>query len=232
MEGAVLEISWADRVAIAWFLAAWIGYGLAIEQSRLGRRSLNARMDSFRKVWMRRMLERELRIVDTTIMATLQNGTAFFASTALIALGGALSFLRAPEETLRLVGDLPYAAPMSRALWEVKIIGLAIILAYAFFKFAWSYRLMNYAAILLGATPNVFDAADAEALRMADRVAAMNTIAGAHFNRGQRAFFFALGYMGWFMGPLILLVTTAAVLAVMAVRQFQSDALHALEEKG
>jgi uncharacterized membrane protein len=226
------EITGANLVSIGWFLGAWIGYGVVIEHSRLGRRSLNARMDAFRKVWMRRMLERELRIVDTTIMATLQNGTAFFASTALIALGGALSFLRAPEETLRLVADLPFAAPTSRGLWEAKVVGLAIILAYAFFKFAWSYRLMNYAAILLGATPNVFDADDGEALRMADRAAAMNTVAGGHFNRGQRALFFALGYMGWFMGPLVFMLTTASVLAVMAARQLRSDALRALEVHG
>ena len=31
------------------------------------------------------------------------------------------------------------------------MIGLAVIFVYAFFKFAWSYRLFNYAAILLGA---------------------------------------------------------------------------------
>ena len=28
--------------------------------------------------------------------------------------------------------------------------------------------------------------------------------AGRHFNRGQRAFFFALGYLGWFVSPWVL----------------------------
>ena len=37
------------------------------------------------------------------------------------------------------------------------MVGLSVIFAYAFFKFAWSYRLMNYAAILIGATPNIYD---------------------------------------------------------------------------
>jgi uncharacterized membrane protein len=49
------------------------------------------------------------------------------------------------------------------------------------------------------------------------------TDAGRHFNRGQRAFFFALGYLGWFIGPLPLIVTTAAVLIVMWRRQFASE---------
>jgi hypothetical protein len=34
------------------------------------------------------MLDREARMVDMQIMASLQNGTAFFASTSLIAIGG------------------------------------------------------------------------------------------------------------------------------------------------
>ena len=46
------------------------------------------RMNGYREIWMRRMLARELRMVDMQIMAALQNGTAFFASTSLIAIGG------------------------------------------------------------------------------------------------------------------------------------------------
>jgi len=220
-----------DLMALAWFLLAWVGYGIAVERTPLASRSLNARMDLVRGLWMRRMVERELRIVDTTIMASLQNGTAFFASTSLIALGGTLSFLRSPDETLGFFAGLPFAVETTRAAWELKVIGLAVIFAYAFFKFAWSYRLMNYAAILIGAPPHVYDPDEPDAAFMARRAAAMNTVAGAHFNRGQRAFFFALGYMGWFVGPLAFATATAAVLVVMATRQFGSEALRAVKDE-
>src|SRR5689334_4925373 len=220
----------SDYAALAFFLACWIGYGLLVEHSPLAPRTLNARMDAFRLVWMRRMVERELRIVDTTIMASLQNGTAFFASTSLIALGGSLSFLRSPDDTLALFSTLPFAVETTRAAYELKVIGLSVIFAYAFFKFAWSYRLMNYAAILIGATPNVYDPDSPEAAAMAGRAARMNTVAGGHFNRGQRAFFFALGYLGWFIGPLAFAVSTGAILVVMSTRQLGSKALEALEE--
>ena len=46
------------------------------------------------------------------------------------------------------------------------------------------------------------------------RTAEMTIVAGRHFTRGQRAFFFALGYLGWFVGPWVLIVATAAVLIV------------------
>ena len=52
--------------------------------------------------------------------------------------------------------------------------------------------------------------------------------AGRHFNRGQRAFFFAIGYLGWFAGPVVLMVTTVAVVVAMWRRQFASDALRAV----
>ena len=108
-------------------------------------------------------------------------------------------------------------------------IGLVVIFGYAFFKFSWSYRLFNYAAILIGATLP-FDAPDAaQRTQTADMASAMNIVAGRHFNRGQRAFFFALAYLGWFIGPLMFCAMTSAVFLVMWFRQFKSDALRAVQ---
>ena len=54
--------------------------------------------------------------------------------------------------------------------------------------------------------------------------------AGQHFNRGQRSFFFALGYLGWFVSPWVLFVTTAMVVIVTWRRQFASNAWKAMEK--
>jgi uncharacterized membrane protein len=48
------------------------------------------------------------------------------------------------------------------------------------------------------------------------------------FNRGQRSFFFALGYLGWFVSPWVLFVTTAMVVIVTWPRQFASNAWKAM----
>jgi uncharacterized membrane protein len=230
--GARVEVfSLADYIALGFFLAAWIGYKILVEHSRWADQSLNVMMNNYRHVWMARMLERELRIIDTTIMATLQNGTAFFASTSLIVIGGALALLRSTDEVLNLVADLPLGIETTRFAWELKVIGLVAIFGYAFFKFSWSYRLFNYAAILIGATPMVEKghAPDAQARAAAARAGQMAVVAGRHFNRGQRAFFFALAYLGWFLSPYLFFLTTAAVLFVMARRQFASEARAALD---
>jgi uncharacterized membrane protein len=231
MTNAFMGFSGSDLAAAGWFLIAWAGYSFMVERTALHRHSLNSRMDAYRHEWMMRMIERENRIVDTTIMASLQNGTAFFASTSLIALGGALSLLRSPDEVLEVFAALPFAVEASRTAWELKVIGLAVIFAYAFFKFAWAYRIMNYAAILIGAAPITRDISDPGAISAATRAAAMNTVAGRHFNRGQRAFFFALGYLGWFIGPAALALSTLAILVVMSRRQFASDSLSTLDGK-
>jgi len=212
-----------DLAALAWFVGAWIAYALAIERSRYSEKGLNRLMDRYREVWMRRMLERDMRMVDMQIMAALQNGTAFFASTSLIAVGGTLALLRSTDEILHLMANLPLGLQTTRALWEIKVIGLAVIFVYAFFKFAWSYRLFNYVAILFGATPHAAQQDTPEANEHVVRTARLFTSAGRHFNRGQRAFFFALAYLGWFISPWVLIVTTAAAVLVMWRRQFASD---------
>ncbi len=111
------------------------------------------------------------------------------------------------------------------------MIGLAVIFVYAFFKFAWSYRLFNYAAILMGAVPLQRDEATPEAAAAVRRVAALHVVAGKHFNRGQRAFFFALAYLGWFISAYVFMAATAAVLYVIWRRQFASDAIAALDDR-
>jgi uncharacterized membrane protein len=213
-----------DALALAYFLVAWLGYHLYLEKSRRMGQSLHAVMDGKRQDWMKAMVARDNRILDAQIMASLQNGTAFFASTSLIALGGAVTLLRAPDELVQAFGEVSRSGAVTRTLWELKVIGLAVIFTYAFFKFAWSYRLFNYCAILLGCVPPT---QDEEAQKAAGQAGRMNVVAGRHFNRGQRAFFFALAYLGWFIGPVPLFVATSFVLMVMWRRHFASDASEA-----
>ncbi len=218
-----------DLAAFIWFLGAWIAYSLVIEKTAKGRTSLNALMNLYRDEWMEEMLARDVRIVDSQVTAALQNGTAFFASTSLIAVGGAVTLLRSTEQAVSLVASLPFGIAPSSELWQLKIVGVAVIFVYAFFKFAWSYRLFNYFAIMVGAAPPPAEKDTAVAQAFAHRAARLCADAGRHFNRGQRAFFFALGYLGWFLGPLPLAITTTGVVIVMWRRQFASDARQAFD---
>jgi uncharacterized membrane protein len=219
-----------DIIAVGFFILEWAVYAVTLEHTAYGRDSLSARMNVYRGIWVQRLLDREARMVDMQIMTSLQNGTAFFASTSLLAIGGALALLRATNEALAVLGALPVDLSPSPALWEIKCVGLILIFVYAFFKFAWSYRLFNYVAILLGAMPPAVQRDTPEAQAHVIRTTKLFEAAGRHFNRGQRAFFFALGYLGWFVSPWVLFVTTGAVVIVTWRRQFASNAWQAMAD--
>jgi uncharacterized membrane protein len=223
-------LSLPDILAITWFIGAWIAYSIVIEKTVKGRSGLNALMNHYRDDWMEQLLAREMRMVDAQVTAALQNGTAFFASTSLIAIGGTLTLLHSTDLILKVIAALPFSVATSPEMWELKIMGLATIFVYAFFKFAWSYRLFNYFAIMVGAAPPPKKKNTAAARTFAHRAARLCADAGRHFNRGQRAFFFALGYLGWFLGPLELALTTTGVLIVMWRRQFASEARKAFSQ--
>lgn len=222
-------LSLPDLLALAWFLGAWIIYSIVIEKSAKGRTSLNSLMHSYRDDWMERLIARELRMVDAQVTAALQNGTAFFASTSLLAIGGALTLMRATDDIMPVMSLINFGSVPSRQLWEFKMLGLIVIFVYAFFKFAWSYRLFNYFAIMVGAAPPAAAKDTSGAKAFAHRAARLCEDAGRQFNRGQRAFFFALGYLGWLLGPIPLALTTTGVVIVMWRRQFASESRKAFE---
>ena len=82
---------------------------------------------------------------------------------------------------------------------------------------------------MLGAAPPAAEKDTAQAKAFAHRAANICADAGQHFNRGQRAFFFALGYLGWFLGAVPLMATTLAIVIVMWRRQFSSVSRRAFE---
>jgi uncharacterized membrane protein len=209
------------------FVAMVAAYSFVVDHSPLAARTLSAKMTAHRVAWFQRAAAREVRIMDSQILAGLQNGVAFFGSTSLLGVGAAFTLLTRLDDLIALMADLPVAEP-SRQVTEIIVVGLLAIYAYAVFKFGWAYRLLNYCAMLLGAVP---ERSEPEAARAAARKAAkMNAAAGKQFNRGLRALFLSLGYLGWIGGPVVQLGITALIIAILTYRQFFSPALHALDD--
>ncbi|WP_157019031.1 DUF599 domain-containing protein [Mesorhizobium xinjiangense] len=221
----------ADLAALLLFIGVWIVFSHMTRGRVISRPSLTLLMNRERENWIRTMARRELRMIDTGIMMGLQQGTAFFASSALIALGGSFALLQSSDTVLNLLADVPFAARPSRTAFEIKVIGMFIVLAYTFFKFGWAYRLFNYCSILIGAVPMIKDLPpeDEDKLeRAVERAVRLNVIAGRHFNSGLRGMFFTIAYLGWFAGPWVFMVTTLFILGVLVRRQFFSEARRTL----
>jgi len=214
----------ANLVALIVYILFWLTFELVTDYSPLHAKSMTGLMAEKRRQWMLEMVNRDLRMVDTQIIAGLQQGSAFFASTSIFAIGGCFALLGSTDTVLQIYRDLPMASEFSRALWEVKVLGLALLFAYTFFKFGWSYRIFNYCSILVGAVPSNQDGDRRQMEKSALMAANMNIIGGRHFTAGLRGIFFALAYMGWFIGPKTLLISSFFVLLILIRRQYFSHA--------
>ncbi|MCC6736383.1 MAG: DUF599 family protein [Bauldia sp.] len=212
----------ADLVGVIGFCLAWAGYSLLIDRGPLSKRTLSSAMDRQRLRWVRLVQARENRISDTNILGGLQQGAAFFASASTLVIGGCLAVLGSRDTVVTVIEDITPVSTGSSELFEMKIVGLLIIFVYAFFKFTWSYRLYNYASILVGALPPPRDAGLPATELAIDRCVVFLRLGGRNFNRGQRAFLFAIAFLGWLGGPLVLLGGSVFVLAVFLHRQFLS----------
>ena len=223
------DLSWLDYLAVAAFVAAWVGYSWYVDRSPASRRSITAVMRTYRLAWAREMGRREARIVDTQVVGNFLTGIGFFASTTILVIGGLFALLGAADQALEALDDLPLMQTHTAALWEAKVLLLMAVFVYAFFKFAWAFRLSSYASILIGAMP-VPDT-DAEVLeRHAQRIARMVQLVAHHQNHGFRAYFFAVALITWFIHPALLAVSSGVVVAVLQRREFRSRALRALAD--
>lgn len=224
-------MTFIDFFALALFLVLWIVFSWLTGGAKiLNRPSLTQAMAERRREWIHNSLTRDLKMIDTQILAGLQNGTAFFASTSIFAIGGCFALLGATEQVDTVFRDLPFITYSGRSGFEFKVIGLTAIFGYAFFKFGWSYRLFNYCTILFGTLPMTENAKKnpPETQRIAERVIRMNIIAAKQFNAGLRAIFLSIGYLGWFVSPYVFMGTSIIIFFVLVRRQFFSDARLAL----
>lgn len=227
--GVLAQFTAADLAALAWFLACWVGYTLFADHARapLGLMGAVAR---HRIAWMERMLERENRIVDTTLVGTMSNSVSFFAQTSIFILGGLIAILGAQERAREVISDLPFAVATGSALWDAKIALLIVIFVFAFFKFTWSLRQFNYLLVLIGAAPLSHKIGNVDGAPIARRAARMGDLAVNHFNVGVRAYYFGLAALAWFVNPWLFAAASAWVVLVLWRREFRSNTLAALKD--
>lgn len=224
----MLSLTLVDYIAIGWFFIAWFGYTAMVDYSPLRRRSVSAAMNGYRRRWISEMLQRDIRLVDTQILGNLMTGIGFFASTTILLIGGLFALLGASERAISALADLPIAIRTTQPVWEMKVLMLVLIFVYAFFKFAWAFRLSNYCAILIGAAPSKTEAPAASQVYV-ERLARVANQMGHHFNRGLRSYFFALATLGWFVHPALFILTSTWVLLVLYRRDFRSREFHLLQ---
>jgi len=216
-----------DLAAAILLVGCWLWIGWTTEHPPVHRPSVGKLMEGYRREWMRQLVTRQPRIFDSAMIDGLRQSTTFFASTALIAIGGGLALIGNPEQLTSLAADFALGtAP--KLLWETRILTAILFGVNAFLKFVWSHRLFSYSAIAMAAVPN--DVTDPLAYPRAEQAARLNINAAKSFNRGLRAVYFALASLAWLLGPLALIGATLFTVAMLWRREFASLARRALLE--
>lgn len=212
------DLTALDRLALAWFLVAWLGYGTAL--GLVAGRGITTRMHQVRRVWMHTMLGRENRITDAALIGHTVHSATFFASTTMVALAAMLGTLGAFDRSYAALDTLDFTVRTSRALAEMKVLLLLAVFAHTFLKLSWALRQLNYCLALIGAAP--IKPAPAERDAIASELAAVLSLAIGSFNAGVRGYMFALAALSWLLGPAAFLVVTTGIVAMLTWRQFGS----------
>lgn len=141
-----------DGIAIAWFFVAWLAYSVISKRrySSAGDVTLSKLSRDYRKAWMLNMLDRDYRIVDTTLLGTLIQTVAFFTSGTILLIAGLFAALGSAQEVLEISAQIPFAVETNLVTVKIKFLLLIGLFIYVFFKLVWSLRQYNFAVVMMG----------------------------------------------------------------------------------
>jgi uncharacterized membrane protein len=208
-----------DWVASIYIVSMWLILSYVIEHPPKSRPSVTVLMSQRRRDWMHVFVHRDPRIFDSQILASLRQGTSFFASTCIFAIGGVLALAKNTDPLVGVAQEVT-AVTTPALIIQMKLAFVALFLTNAFLKFVWANRVFGYCAVMMAAVPN--DPNDPGAHPKAQQAAELNIRAAMNFNRGLRALYFALGALAWLLGPVPLMIAATVVIWVVWSREFAS----------
>jgi uncharacterized membrane protein len=222
-------LGWTDGLALAFFFAAWIGYADFARRRSVTQPSVLGATNRERTRWMLQTTWRENRVIDGVVVQSLSASPSFFASTTILIIGGLLAVLSSAERASDLAREIPFAARSSLLAFDLKVVLLAGIFIYAFFRFTWALRQYSFGALLVAAAPEhsrFIDDAQREAF--AHRAGRVMGLAAETFNDGLRAYYLSFAASAWFFSPWSFMAATMGVVFVLYRREFHSDVLAVL----
>jgi uncharacterized membrane protein len=208
-----------DWAASFYIVSMWLILSYVIEHPPKSRPSVTVLMSQRRRDWMHVFVHRDPRIFDSQILASLRQGTSFFASTCIFAIGGVLALAKNTDPLVGVAQEVT-AVTTPALIIQMKLAFVALFLTNAFLKFVWANRVFGYCAVMMAAVPN--DPNDPGAHPKAQQAAELNIRAAMNFNRGLRALYFALGALAWLLGPIPLMIAATVVIWVVWSREFAS----------
>jgi uncharacterized membrane protein len=228
-----LALSTTELAALVYFFALWAGYAWYAKRraSKNLQISLSRSLYNHRVAWAARLLEREMRMTDASLLANQERVVGFFASTTLLLLAAVLTALSSSSEVAELTSHIPFTTPQTPAQVEAKFALLILVLIFAFFKATWSLRQYGFAAVVVGSAPEAGEQVPA-ASRQAfiENFSKLIDSAGHDNNSCLRAYYFALAVVCWLASTSLFVVASTLIVFVLFNREFRSSAVMAIQQ--
>jgi len=227
-----LPLSTPDLLALIYFSAAWAGYAryARVRAKNPDTVSLSRSLRQHRKTWVARYLERDLRVTDASLLANQERVVGIFASTTLLLLAAVFTALANSELVAQIAAEVSFAETQSKDQVEMKLLVLAMILTFAFFKISWSLRQYGFVSVLMGSAPTHKQEITQEQREIIiSSLAKLMDSAGHDNNSGLRAYYFAIALLCWQLGVVPFVVVTTVVVVVLYIREFKSAVVETID---
>lgn len=213
-------------VAFGLFLTLWTGYTIYAKKAARYRECLSALLYTYRLDWVTNMARRENRITDVALQSNLSYFVNFLATTTILAIAGVLTAVFSADHFIDLLSSYSFVALTNMAEVQFKLLFLALIFIFAFFKFTWSMRQHTFYSIMIGALPHMkgerLTKEEEDLILMAVKV---SDRASHEFNYGLRSYYYALAVLTWFISPWLFMLASVTVITVLYTREFRSKTL-------
>jgi uncharacterized membrane protein len=118
-----LPLGTIDLIALAYFFLLWIGYArYAKHRAKKNQQaSLSRSLRNHREAWALRLLKRDMRMTDASLLANQERVVGFFASTTLLLMAAIFTALTTSEQIAELTSHIPFTQRQSTGQIEAKL---------------------------------------------------------------------------------------------------------------
>ena len=177
--------------------------------ARLPRNIFKGKINIIRRTWVENMLKPGQAITAVQSLRNIHMAASFLASSSIVFIGSIIYLIFNIEQTSGIVTGRGTIALPDYLLF-VKLLTLMVMFLLSLLNFTLCIRLLNYLAILIGASPETIE----ETMKMnaVDYITKMFSTAGIHYTFGIRGFYYTIPLIGWFLGTWLFIVLTILVL--------------------
>lgn len=177
--------------------------------ARLPKNIFKGKINIIRRTWVENMLKPGQAITAVQSLRNIHMAASFLASSSIVFIGSIIYLIFNIEQTSGIVTGRGTIALPDYLLF-VKLLTLMVMFLLSLLNFTLCIRLLNYLAILIGASPETIE----ETMKMnaVDYITKMFSTAGIHYTFGIRGFYYTIPLIGWFLGTWLFIVLTILVL--------------------